>query len=57
MYLEQKLLFHYLLGVVQNLYKSIFRIEVQEPYPQPNGGQNLGALEVLPVSNRYIHDQ
>ena len=33
----------------------IFQIKVQEPYPLSNGGQNLGALEVLPVSDRYIY--
>ena len=31
-------------------FMSIFRIKVQEPYPQPSGGQKLGVLEVLPDS-------
>ena len=41
---------NYWLGVVQGWYKSIFRIKVQEPYPQPSSGQKLGVLEVLPDS-------
>ena len=40
--------------VVQVLYKTVIRIEDPEPYPQPNGGQNLGALGVLPLSYRNI---
>ena len=36
-------------------HKSIFWIEVSQPYPQLNGGQNLGAQEVLPVPNSYIN--
>ena len=31
---------NHLLGEVQDWYKSIFRMEVTEPYPQSNGGQN-----------------
>ena len=34
---------------------KVFRIEVQEPYPLSNGGQNLGPLGVLPYSDRYIN--
>ena len=33
----------------------MFWIKVQEPYPQPSGGQKLGALEVLPDLDRYIN--
>ena len=43
------------LGIVQDWYKSIIWIKVTEPYPQSNGGQNLGALEVLPIPDRYIN--
>ena len=32
---------NYLLRVVQDWFKSIFRIKVQEPYPQPSGGQKI----------------
>ena len=36
-------------------YKAIFWIEATEPYPHSKGGQKLGALEVLPISNRYMY--
>ena len=49
-----KLWSQHLFGVVQDWYKTIFRIVVPEPYPQSNGGQNLGALEVLP-SFQLLH--
>ena len=41
--------------VVKDWYEAIFRIKAQEPYPHSNDGQKLGALEVLPVSDRYIY--
>ena len=46
---------NHLLQVVQDWYRSIFWIKVQEPYPLSDGGQNLGALEVLPVPDHYIY--
>ena len=36
-------------------FEAIFRIEATEPYPHSNGGQKLGLLEVLPISDPYIH--
>ena len=43
------------LSVKQDWYKRSFRIKVQEPYLLSNGGQKLGALDVLPVSDRNIY--
>ena len=41
--------------VVQDWFETVYQIEVPDPYPQTNAGQNLGALEVLPhLSVTYI---
>ena len=37
------------LGVVQDWYKSVFRVKVPEPIHKQMDGRIIGALEVLPV--------
>ena len=45
----------YLLGVVQDWYKSVFRVEVPEPYPRTNGGQNIRRTRGPASSNQNIN--
>ena len=45
----------HLLGVVQDRYKSVFRIEVPEPYPQTNIGQNIRHARGPANPDRYIY--
>ena len=42
---------HYFFEVVQEVTKGypIFQSKVLDPYPQLNGGQQLGALEACPI--------